>query len=180
MGKNLSSPIVDKNQRVVIVDVETTGYAVSGGGRVIEIGAVAIEDGRIAAEFGTLINTGADINWGAQQVHGISVAMLRGKPTPDQVWPHFAEFVQEATLVAHNASFDRAFVEFETDRLGLTLRNPWECTLRLARRNLPQLHNHKLATVAEHLLGDWPRSEQQHRALGDARVTAQIWLALSM
>lgn len=165
-------------QRVAIVDVETTGLSVAGGGRVIEVAAVVIDAGAIVDEYSTLIDAGAPITWGAQQVHGISSALLRGKPRPESVWPDFVRFAEGATLVAHNAPFDRAFVEFESTRAGCPVASAWDCTLRRSRRCLPQLANHKLATVAEYLLGAWPADATAHRALGDARVTARVWLAL--
>lgn len=166
------------SSRVVIVDVETTGLATANGGRVIEFGAVAVEDGVIVAELGTLIGVNAPIHYGAQRVHGISSAMLRGKPIPSEVWPQFAAFVGSAPLVAHNSSFDSAFIRHEFALLNLHLPNPWHCTVRLARKRLPHLPNHKLETVARHLLGDIPTDCRLHRALDDARITARVWLAL--
>ena len=164
--------------RAVIIDVETTGLSTANGGRVIEIGAVAVEGGKIVAELGTLIRVDAPIHYGAQRVHGINNAMLRGKPTPNEVWPQFADFVGSSALVAHNAPFDAGFIRHEFSLLNLHLPNPWHCTVRLARKRLPSLPNHKLATVARHLLGDIPDDCRLHRALDDARITARVWLAL--
>jgi len=163
---------------IVVVDVETTGFSVQRGGRVIEIGAVAIEAGRIVAELGTLIDTGAEISYGAYRVHGISAAMLAGKPAPADVWSSFREFVGDAELVAHNSPFDSAFVRHELALLGQRLPNQWGCTVRLARRRLPHLPNHRLETVARHLLGEIPADCRLHRALDDARLTARVWLEL--
>lgn len=165
-------------QRVVVVDVETTGMSTLNGGRVIEIGAVLVDNGAVVDEFGTLINVAAPIHYGAERVHGISAAMLRGQPEPHRVWPRFLDFVGDTPLVAHNFSFDRGFILHEHNLLGLELANHWHCTLRLARKLLPQLANHRLATVAESLLGEIPADCRLHRALGDARLTARVWLAL--
>lgn len=166
--------------RLVVVDVETTGVATARGGRVIEIGAVAIEDGRIAGEFSSLIDSGAQISFHAYQVHGISAQMLSGQPLPHQIWPDFANFIGTAELIAHNAPFDRSYVCHELSLLGTTLTNPWHCTVRLARKRLPQLPNHKLDTVYRHLFGSLPSGVQRHRALDDARMTAQVWLKLQL
>lgn len=163
----------------VVVDVETTGFSVQRGGRVIEIGAVAIETGRIVAELSTLIDTGAEISHGAFRVHGISKAMLRGKPVPADAWGAFREFVGNANLVAHNSPFDSAFVRHELALLGYGLPNQWHCTVRLARNRLPHLPNHRLDTVYEHLFGEISDSLQRHRALDDARLTARVWLELT-
>ncbi len=167
-----------KPARTVIVDVETTGWSVRTGGRVIEIGAVAVEGELIVGELSTLINTGTPIHWGAQKVHGISSFMLRGKPTPEDAWPSFLDFFADSPLVAHNSPFDSGFIRHELSLLGLHLPNHWHCTVRLARKCLPHLPNHKLETVARHLLGEIPTECRLHRALDDARITAKIWMEL--
>jgi DNA polymerase-3 subunit epsilon len=165
--------------RHIIIDVETTGMSVQRGGRVIEIGAVAVEHGRIVAEFDTLIDSGAAISYGAYRLHGISVQMLDGKPTPGDVWPDFMEFVGNANLVAHNAPFDSSFVRHELGLLGIGLPNPWHCTVRLARSRLPQLPNHRLDTVYRYLFGSLSTGVNRHRALDDARMAARIWTELA-
>jgi len=165
-------------EKAVVVDVETTGMATRSGGRVIEIGAVLVDGGVVAAEFGTLIRVAAPIHYGAQRVHGISAAMLQGEPQPHEAWPAFCDFVGAAPLVAHNYHFDRGFILHELQLLDLQLPNHWHCTLRLARKLLPQLDNHRLATVATALLGDIPPDCRLHRALDDARITAKVWVEL--
>jgi len=165
-------------ERVVVIDTETTGLSVRNNGRVIEIGAVAVEHGQIVAELATLINTQTAISYGAWRVHGISEPMLAGKPAPEEVWPWFVEFVGTSPLVAHNAPFDRAFIKRELSLLGLPLANPWHCTVRLSRRKLPLLMNHKLETVYKHLFGGLPEDVQRHRALDDARMAARVWVEL--
>ena len=163
----------------LIVDVETSGMSAARGGRVIEIGAVLLEDGRIVDEFTSLIDSGAAIHYGAYRVHGISAQMLAGQPIPHVIWPDFARFVGNAQLVAHNAPFDSSFIRHELALLGLQLANTWHCTVRLARLKLPQLPNHKLETVYRHLFGELPMGVQRHRALDDARMTARVWVALT-
>lgn len=164
--------------RIVIIDVETTGLSVKRGGRVIEVGAVAVVGGVIVDELDTLIDTGADISYGAYLVHGISQDMLRGKPHPKVVWSSFLEFVGDAPLVAHNAPFDSSFVCNEVSLLGKLIPNSWYCTVQLARKHLPHLPNHKLDTVYRYLFGSLPVSVQRHRALDDARLAARIWMEL--
>lgn len=165
-------------QRVIVVDVETTGLSVRRGGRVIEVGAVAMENGIVTGEFDTLIDTGAAISYGAYRVHGISEAMLTGKPLPCEVWPMFREFAGDGLLVAHNSPFDSSFVCHELSRMELDLANGWRCTVRLARKCLPDLPNHRLDTVYSHLFGALPHGVQRHRALDDARMTARVFTEL--
>lgn len=153
--------------------------SVRNGGRVIEVGAVAVERGVITAELGTLICTGASISYSAWRVHGISEEMLVGKPVPAEVWPQLLAFVGSSDLVAHNVPFDSGFVRYELARLGYELPNRWHCTVRLARKKLPHLPNHRLDTVYRHLFGEIPAGINRHRALDDARMAAQVWMELS-
>jgi len=164
--------------RAVIVDVETTGISVQRGGRVIEVGAVALVGNEIVTEFDTLIDTDAEISYGAYRVHGISQDMICGMPQPEDVWGSFLEFVGDSLLVAHNAPFDSSFIRREMALLGIGLPNPWVCTVRLARRHLPHLPNHKLDNVYRHLFGALPASVKRHRALDDARLAARVWVEL--
>jgi DNA polymerase-3 subunit epsilon len=164
--------------RIIALDVETTGLSSGRGDRVIEIGAVVVEGGVLVDEFTSLIRTGHPIHWAAQKVHGISDAMLRNSPVPGVVWPEFARFIGSSPLLAHNARFDLPFLQHEFSRLGLSLPNPHHCTLELSRRRLPHLPNHRLETVARHLLGELPEDCRLHRALADARLAAQVWLVM--
>lgn len=161
--------------RRIFFDVETSGLSPACGARVIEIGAVAVQDGQLAAEFSTLIGVDCDIHWAAQRVHGISRTMLRGQPQPAEVWPAFLDFVEDAPLLAHNARFDASFLRHELGLLGLGLGNPIHCTLEASRRHFPRLASHRLETVARHVLGAVPDDCRLHRALGDARLLAQVW-----
>jgi len=169
---------MNNSSRYIAVDVETSRLSVQRGGRVIEIGAAAVEGGVIVAEMDGLIDTGASISYGAFLVHGISEGMLSGQAAPEHAWRSFREFAGDAPLVAHNAPFDSGFIRHELALLGYQLPNQWHCTVRLARQKLPQLPNHKLDTVYRYLFGALPKSVQRHRALDDARLAARIWARL--
>jgi len=164
--------------RSIVIDLETTGFSPHRGDRVIEIGAVAVERGELVDEFQTLIQVPRSIPWQASRVHGITDQMLAGQPLPEEAFPALRDFMGGSVLVAHNARFDLPFLRHEFGRLGLGLSNRYVCTLELARRCLPRLPDHRLATVARHLLSDLPDDLRLHRALGDARLTAQVWLAM--
>ncbi len=159
----------------VVIDVETTGLSPGYGDRVIEIGAVAVDNGEIVAEFGSLVRVAKNIPRHVSRVHGITTDMLADQPLPDEVYPALRAFVGASVLVAHNARFDLAFLRHEFGRLGLRLDNRSVCTLELARRKLPRLPDHRLETVYRHLFGALPDGIRCHRALDDARLTAQVW-----
>jgi len=162
----------------VALDVETTGLSPQNGDRVIEIGAVAIENQSIIAEFSSLIDIDKRIPWQVQQVHGITNEMLEGEPKPDEVWSEFYNFITKSTLVAHNASFDVGFLRHEFALLGMSLNNRFLCTLKMSRKLYPDLSNHKLETVGRYLLGRSCERMQRHRALDDAKLAAMIWLEM--
>lgn len=166
-------------QRVVVVDVETSGLSPQRGDRVIEIGAVAVSDGSVGEEFHTLIDVDCRIHWAAERVHGISRSMLIGNLMPEYAWESFLEFVRDSPLVAHNARFDLAFIRHEAARIGRCLGNQVHCSLELSRRRFPNLASHKLEAVARHLLGGIPEDCRLHRALGDARLLARVWVAMN-
>lgn len=164
--------------RIVAIDVETTGISPLRGDRVIEIGAVLVEQGAICAEYSTLINVVNPIHPRAAEVHGITSDMLLGQALPEEVWPEFAEFVRGGILLAHNASFDIAFIRREFNRLNMEFANPFCCSLKKCRSLFPRLPNHRLETVARHLLGNLPTNCRLHRALDDARLVARVWLEM--
>ena len=164
--------------RYVVVDLETTGLWPRQGHRVIEIGAVAIEAGRVVGEFTTLIDAGVPVPPVVQAIHGITDEMLAGQPPPEQAFTRFASFITASVLIAHNAPFDIRFLRHEFARLGMALPHHYLCTLEMSRRRLPRLADHTLETVYQHLCPDAAFLRQNHRALDDARMTAQIWLKL--
>lgn len=164
--------------RYVVLDVETTGLSPLNGDRVIEIGAVAIESKCIVEEFSSLVNIGKTIPLKVQQIHGITNEMLAGKPKPEEVMPFFHKFIRNSSLIAHNARFDINFLRYEFARFGLNLPNRYFCTLEQSRKRYPRLPNHRLETVFRHLFGEPAEAIQRHRALGDARMTAMVWLEM--
>lgn len=166
------------SDRYVVFDVETTGFNPQYGARIIEIGAVLIKNGHIISEFISLINCGKTVPKQVQNIHGITNEMLSGEPTPEEVFPDFLKFISKSTLVAHNAVFDIGFLRYELSRLGLDLKNDYRCTLNMSRTLFPELENHKLLTVAKHVLDDLPENLHLHRALDDARLTAMIWMEM--
>lgn len=183
---------VNYQERYVVLDVETTGLSPWKGDRVIEIGAVALEGGDLMAEFSTLIQVPRNIPFSASQINGITDEMLIGQPTPEEVFPALDAFIRGSILVAHNARFDLGFLRREYELLGKRFHCPHVCTLEMSRSRFPHRRNHKLETVYRHLMGlsgtcsgspegseRVPGSGQQtHRALDDARMVAQIWLAM--
>ncbi|EET58239.1 DNA polymerase III, alpha subunit, Gram-positive type [Marvinbryantia formatexigens DSM 14469] len=165
-----------KNQAIestcVVFDLETTGFSPTQN-RIIEIGAVKVENGEITDRFSTFVNPQVPIPFRIEQLTSINDNMVMDAPTIEQVLPEFLDFVGDAVLAAHNASFDVSFIEENMRRLGLWRDFTYVDTVALARVLLPQLNRFKLDTVAKAL---HVQLQHHHRAVDDAECTAGIYL----
>ena len=160
----------------VVVDVETTGAKLATS-RITEIGAYRVSQGRIVAEFETLVNPQSIIPQYIVQLTGITNAMVRTAPVFGDIAADWLRFIDMAILVAHNAPFDMSFLNREVARVypGRRMANLHLCTVTMSRRVLPGLPNYKLHTIAEHLRIP---IRQRHRAASDALATAEIFLRM--
>ena len=161
---------------VIVLDFETTGLSPDHGDRAIEIGAVRIENGRITDRFQQLMNPGRRISPFIEDYTGITNAMLRDAPACREVMTEFSEFIEDFHLVAHNASFDRRFLEAELQQVRRPCRGEFACSMLVSRRIYPDAPSHKLGTLVEYK--DLPTSGTFHRALADAEMTAHLWLRM--
>jgi DNA polymerase-3 subunit epsilon len=167
--------------REIVLDTETTGLSPLDGHRVIEIACVEIDDliptGR---SFHTYVHPGRDIDPEAERVHGISLASLSGKPrfSDPEVADALQAFVGEARLVAHNAGFDRDFVNHELALAGRALfpEERWVDTYALAQQRYPGLHN-SLDALCKRLRISLAE-RVKHGALIDAKLLAHVYLEL--
>ena len=159
---------------VIILDFETTGLSPDMGDRAIEIGAVKLENGIIVERFQALMNPGRRVSSFIADYTGISNAMLADAESTEQEMARFAEFIQGFNLVAHNASFDKRFLDAELSRIGCDYDGEFSCSLLLARRIYQAAPSHKLGELIHYL--DIPSEGGFHRALFDAEMTAQLWL----
>jgi len=165
-----------KDLDFVVVDVEATG-AKTPPNRLIELGAYRIRGGRIVDKFMSLVNPEIPIPRFVASLTGISNDMVRRAPMFAELAPQWLDFVSDSVLVAHNAPFDTSFLNHEISRVypGHRMVNPHLCTVRLSRRALPELSNHRLDTIAEHF--SIPITSR-HRAGSDALATAEIFILL--
>lgn len=160
----------------VVVDVETTGGRPHAGDRITEIAAVVVRDGVIVDRFETLVNPERPIPPFITQLTNISWAMVKDAPRFADVCERLLQLMDGHVFVAHNAAFDWRFVCAEVQRsTGRELGGRRLCTVRLARRLLPQLRRRSLDFVAAHYGID---IEARHRAMGDALATARALLLM--
>lgn len=164
--------------REIILDTETTGIDPRDH-RLVEIGCVEIEDfiptGRT---FHHYVNPERVIEADAERVHGISNAMVADKPRFAEVCDALLEFVGDAAMIAHNAAFDRGFINAELGRAGrsATPDDRWVCTLQLAQKRYPGMHNSLDALCRRYSVSLTERDK--HGALLDARLLAAVYLEL--
>ena len=157
--------------RYVVVDLETTGGR-PGPGTITEIGAYRMEGPRMTESFATLVRPRGPISPFVTRLTSITDEMVADAPPIERVLPAFRDFLGDAVMVAHNAQFDCAFLDFEFRRIfGIGLRNPVLCTLRLSRRFAPSLRRRRLDALAEHF---GLSAAGRHRGLGDARMAAEL------
>lgn len=161
---------------ILILDFETSGLSPDLGDRVIEVGVVRIEEGRIADRFQSLMNPGLRISPFIERYTGITNTMLRRAPPVTEVMEQLAGFLGDTPLVAHNASFDRKFLDAELHRIGRRRAQDMLCSVRVSRRVYPSAASHALGALVEYL--GLPNDGVFHRALADAELTAHLWLRI--
>ena len=167
--------------REIVLDTETTGIGHDSGHRVIEIGCVEVEDLLPTGNYLHIrVHPERDIDADATRVHGLRLDDLRSAPrfADAECVDRFLDWIGDAPLVAHNAVFDRNFLNMELARCG---RPPlpesrWTCTLQLAQRRFPGMHN-SLDTLCKRYRIDLS-SRAVHGALIDTRLLALVYLEL--
>ena len=156
----------------VVFDIETTGFS-NMEDRIIEIGAVKVQNGEIVDYYSTFVNPGIPIPFEITNLTSITDEMVMDSPKIDVILPEFLEFVGDAVFVAHNAGFDVGFIEQNCKNLGLPSKFTYLDTVALARVLLPTLAKYKLNIVAKAL---GISLENHHRAVDDAKATAEIFV----
>ncbi len=159
---------------ICVIDVETTGIAANAGDRVIELGIVRLEAGRITVEYQQLFDPGRRISPGIVAITGITEQMLAGQPRFGEQLDRITQILSGAILLGHNVGFDLSFLRMEFKRVGREMAHgnlPVLDTLRIARRRFGRGGN-SLGRLASRLgIG----SVGAHRALADARTTHQVF-----
>lgn len=166
--------------RKIVLDTETTGLSTESGDRLIEIAGVElIHNKPTMRHFHVYINPDREVSEGAFKVHGISNQFLSNKPRFANVVHDMLDFLQNSTLVIHNASFDMKFLNHELALLSMpSLTNPVIDTLKLAREKFPGQRASLDALCNRFKLSLTQRKEQGHGALLDAKLLTQVYLNL--
>ncbi|OGJ57191.1 hypothetical protein A3H22_03450 [Candidatus Peribacteria bacterium RIFCSPLOWO2_12_FULL_55_15] len=160
---------------LTVFDIETTGLDPKRGHRIIEIGGIRVEQGRIdqTKTFSSFVNPECLIPPNAKRINKITDDALRDAPTIMTVLPEFLAFAKNSLLVAHNAAFDRGFLEVEKEccwgyvELPLCL-----CTMLLSKSLFPTVSRHSLDALCERF--QIPIPPDRHRAMADVLLTTQV------
>ena len=156
----------------VAFDLETTGLS-SRNDKIIEIGAVLMQNGQELDRFQTFVDPEQKLEKETTELTGITDSMLRGAPKLEEVFPKFLEFVGDRVLVAHNADFDTGFIRAACEKLGYAYNFTSADTLVLSQNLMPQLNRFKLDIVANAL----SLPEFNHHRAADDAVTCGLIMA---
>lgn len=161
---------------VIVLDFETTGLSPDMGDRAIEIGAVRLEGGVVKERFQELMHPGQRISAFIEDYTGITNEMLCDAPSCTSVMTKFADFIGGHNLVAHNASFDKRFLDAELARISKGYSGQFACSMLAARRIFQRAPNHQLGTLVRY--ANIPSDGGFHRALYDSEMTAKLWTVM--
>ena len=164
----------DFDSEFVVFDIETTGLR-SDKDAITEIGAVKVKNREIIDRFQTFVNPMRPIPRAITELTGISDDMVKDAPTIDSALRDFYEFIGDAHLVAHNASFDTSFIRTKAKENGMEFGFTYIDTLELARCTLSGLKNYKLDTLTKHFQ---VKLANHHRAIDDAAATGEVFIEL--
>src|SRR5438067_12699184 len=176
LAQPLGADLLLEDATYVVVDLETTGLR-PGSSQICEIGAVCVRGLELEEEFVTLVDPGEPLGPVISALTGLNDRQLRGAPRPGPAVQRFLAFAGDAVLVAHNARFDLAFLDRETERLtGSRIASPVVDTVALARRLLAGRVPRASLAQLSYFFG--VSVQPCHRALPDAQATAEVLLAL--
>lgn len=165
----MNGPIKD----YVCVDLETTGLYPKYD-RIIEIGALKVENGQTTDTFQTLVNPGRRLSEKTRQLTGIRDEELEKAPVIEEVLPDFLRFAKEHVLLGHSLLFDYSFLKKAAVNMGLPFEASGVDTLRLSRKFLADLPSRSLPDLCRH----FQIEHTAHRALGDAAATSRLYEVL--
>lgn len=156
------------------VDLEMTGLRVTRD-RIIEIGAVVVDNGEIRKKFSSCVNPHRQLSDRIVELTGLTDEQLAEAPDISEVMPKFLEFAGERPLIGHNLMFDFSFLKQNAMNLGYSFERRGIDTLKLARKFLPQEQKKSLGALKQYY---GLHFEHSHRAYDDARGAAEIYLHL--
>lgn len=173
-SRGITCNVLKNCDKFVVFDLETTGLS-DKTEEITEIGAVRVENGKVTERWGTFVNPGKHIPEKITEITSITDEMVADAPKIEEALPEFLEFAKGAVLVAHNADFDTGFIKEACKKCKIEYNFGHLDTLMLAKSLYPELGNYKLNTLTKHLN---VVLENHHRAVDDAKATADIFIKM--
>lgn len=156
-----------KHTPFVFLDIETTGMSPRTGGRILEVGALRMEDHQIVSTMNTLIYPETDVPYFITNITGITDEHVSSAPLFEAVVDELDLITKDAIFVAHNVNFDYSFIQEEYRKLGRRFSRSRLCTVQLSRAFYPFEKGHSLSKIIERHGYD---VESRHRAFDDAEI----------
>ena len=165
--------------REIILDIETTGLEFKEGHRIIEIGCIELNKKEVGSTFHEYINPSKTLTKDNIKIHGITNEFLKDKPIFEEIADAFLEFIQDSYIVAHNASFDIGFLNFELEKLSKPTISKERVidTIKIARERFPG-QQVSLDALIKKLKINNLINRDQHGALKDAKLLTDVYLEL--
>ena len=165
--------------REIILDIETTGLEFKEGHRIIEIGCIELNKKEVGANYHEYINPSKTLTKDNIKIHGITNEYLTDKPIFEEIADAFLEFIQDSYIVAHNASFDIGFLNFELEKLSKPTISKERVidTIKIARERFPG-QQVSLDALIKKLKINNLINRDQHGALKDAKLLTDVYLEL--
>ncbi len=165
--------------REIILDIETTGLEFKEGHRIIEIGCIELNKKEVGANYHEYINPSKTLTEENIKIHGITNEYLTDKPVFEEIADSFLEFIQDSYIVAHNASFDIGFLNFELEKLSKPTISKERVvdTIKIARQRFPG-QQVSLDALIKKLKVTTHINRDQHGALKDAKILTDVYLEL--
>ena len=165
--------------REIILDIETTGLEFKEGHRIIEIGCIELNKKEVGSTFHEYINPSKTLTKDNIKIHGITNEYLTDKPIFEEIADGFLEFIQDSFIVAHNASFDIGFLNFELEKISKPTISKERVidTIKIARERFPG-QQVSLDALIKKLKINSLINRDQHGALKDAKLLTDVYLEL--
>ncbi len=165
--------------REIILDIETTGLEFKEGHRIIEIGCIELNKKEVGSNYHEYINPSKTLTDDNIKIHGITNEYLTDKPIFEEIADGFLEFIQDSYIVAHNASFDIGFLNFELEKLSKPTISKERVidTIKIARQRFPG-QQVSLDALIKKLKINTLINREQHGALKDAKILTDVYLEL--
>ena len=165
--------------REIILDIETTGLEFKEGHRIIEIGCIELNKKEVGSTYHEYINPSKTLTKDNIKIHGITNEFLTDKPIFEEIADAFLEFIQDSYIVAHNASFDIGFLNFELEKLSKPTISKERVidTIKIARERFPG-QQVSLDALIKKLKINSLINRDQHGALKDAKLLTDVYLEL--